>query len=322
MHGKLLSTNDVCQRQRFAYWQDLICDAIVNLDCSAPEPANFTGSIHVHDLGNLRLSTMVSDQMSLFRSPQRISRAREDCLLVAIESHAQSFGAQDGREALLQKGDFALFDSVRPYDVGFRPGFQHLVIKIPRHALQNRIGPLHNLTGTRIRGDHGAGLLASQFFRTLRAELEHLDEATATRLAETGLDLLAAALADMSGSVRLGESAHQGAWIGRIKNFINTHLADPTLSPGTIAAALGISTRYLSALFSDEEMSIERYIWDRRLIKCHAALGNPAQNGCSISSIAFGWGFNDMSHFSRVFRNRFGLSPREYRLMQATSSER
>src|SRR5664279_4557298 len=80
MHGKLLSTNDVCQRQRFAYWQDLICDAIVNLDCSAPEPANFTGSIHVHDLGNLRLSTMVSDQMSLFRSPQRISRAREDCL--------------------------------------------------------------------------------------------------------------------------------------------------------------------------------------------------------------------------------------------------
>jgi AraC-like DNA-binding protein len=317
MHGKLLSTNDVCQHQRFAYWQDLICDAIVNLDCSAPERANFKGSIHVHDLGNLRLSTMVSDQMSLFRSTQRISRVREDCLLVAIESHAQSFGAQDGREAQLEMGDFALFDSVRPYDVGFRPGFQHLVIRIPRRALQNRVGPLHNLTGMRIRGDRGAGRLASQFFRTLRTELEYLDQATASRLGETGLDLIAAALADMSGDVRLDESAHRGAWIARIKNFINTHLADPMMSPGMIASALGISTRYLSALFSSEAMSIERYIWERRLVKCHDALGNPAQKGCSISSIAFGWGFNDMSHFSRVFRNRFGVSPREYRLTQS-----
>ena len=55
MYGKLLSTNDVGQHQRFAYWQDLVCDAIVNLDCSAPEPANFIGSIQVHDLDNLRL---------------------------------------------------------------------------------------------------------------------------------------------------------------------------------------------------------------------------------------------------------------------------
>ena len=317
MYGKLLSTNDVGQHQRFAYWQDLVCDAIVHLDCSAPEPANFNGSIQVHDLDNLRLSAMMSDQMSLIRSPQRISRAREDCLLIAIESHAESFGAQDGREAQLQIGDFALFDSVRPYDVGFRPGFQHLVITIPRKALQNRISSLHNLTGMRIRGDCGAGRLASEFFRTLQIELEHLDPATASRLGETGLDLIAAALADIGGDAHLDESAHRGARIARIKNFIGTHLADPALPPGMIANALGISTRYLNSLFSKETLSVERYIWERRLIKCRDALGNPAQTGCSISSIAFGWGFNDMSHFSRVFRNRFGVSPREYRLIKA-----
>jgi len=316
MHGKLLSTNDVGQRERFAYWQDLICDAIVNLDCRAPEPAHFAGSILVHDFGELRLSTMESDQMSLIRSPRRISRVREDCLLIAIESHAQSFGAQDGREAQLLKGDFALFDSTRPYDVGFRPGFQHLVIRIPRTALQNRVGPLHNLTGVRIRGDRGAGRLASQFFLTLRTELDHLDEVTAARLGQSGLDLIAAALADVSERAIPNESAHRSAWVLRIKDFINTHLADPALSPGAVAAAMGISTRYLSALFEEEAMSVERYIWERRLIRCRDALGNEAQRACSISSIAFGWGFNDMSHFSRVFRNRFGISPREYRLTQ------
>lgn len=313
MDGRLLSTSDVCQRERFAYWQDAICDAIVNLDCRAPEPALFGGSILVHEFGELRLSTMKSDQMSLVRSPQRISRVREDCLLIAIEGHARSFGVQDGREAQLLKGDFALFDSTRPYDVGFRPGFQHLVIRIPRAALQNRVGPLHNLTGVRIRGDGGAGRLASQFFLALQTELDHLNEAAAARLGQSGLDLIAAALADITERAIPNESAHRSAWVLRIKDFINTHLADPALSPPMVAAALGISTRYLNALFAEETMSVERYIWERRLTRCRDALASGAQRASSISSIAFGWGFNDMSHFSRVFRNRFGSSPREYR---------
>lgn len=320
MLGELHSTKDVSKRQRFSYWQDLICDILVNLDCSAPQPADFTGSIYNQYFANLQISTMVSDQMSLFRSPQRIARAREDYFLVAIEGRSRSFGAQDGREALLDKSDFALFDSTRPYDVGFKPGFQHFVIKIPRKALLNRVGPVHNLTGMRIRGDRGAGRLASQFFRTLQEELNHLDEATATRLGETGLDLLAAALADMSAEARLDGKATRAAWVARIKSFINSHLGDPTLSPAMIAAALGVSTRYLSMLFADEEMSIERFIWDRRLKKCLAALGDPAQKGCTISAIAFGWGFSDMSHFSRSFRERFGLSPREYRHEAARSA--
>lgn len=33
----------------------------------------------------------------------------------------------------------------------------------------------------------------------------------------------------------------------------------------------------------------------------------------SISTIALAHGFNDLSHFSRAFRDRFGMSPRGYR---------
>jgi AraC family transcriptional regulator, positive regulator of tynA and feaB len=35
----------------------------------------------------------------------------------------------------------------------------------------------------------------------------------------------------------------------------------------------------------------------------------------SISEIAFEWGFNDSAHFSRIFCNEFGLTPRAFRKM-------
>ena len=313
MAGNLFSTTDVPEHQRYAYWQDLICDVLVNLDCTVVERTRFSGSIYNQKFAGLQLSTMVSDQMSLVRSRERIARAREDEFLVAFEGRAQSFGAQDGREAVLETGDFALFDSSRPYDVGFKPGFQHFVLKIPRSALLGRLGSPHALTGTRIRGDSGAGRLASHFFRSLQQELDGLDQIEADRLGQIGLDLLAAALASMAAPRALHETATRTAWIARIEVFIESRLSDPTLSNKTVASALGISPRYLNMLFAGEKRSVERWIWEQRLRRCHLALADPAQRGRSISDIAFSWGFNEMSHFSRAFRQRYDLSPREFR---------
>jgi AraC family transcriptional regulator, positive regulator of tynA and feaB len=50
---------------------------------------------------------------------------------------------------------------------------------------------------------------------------------------------------------------------------------------------------------------------ENRLEACRKALRD--QPGRSISEIAWGWGFNDLSHFTKSFRARFGLSPREWR---------
>ena len=85
MAGNLLSTTDVPEQQRYAYWQDLICGVLVNLDCTVAERTRFSGSIYNQKFAGLQLSTMVSDQMSLVRSRERIARAREDEFLVAFE---------------------------------------------------------------------------------------------------------------------------------------------------------------------------------------------------------------------------------------------
>ena len=87
-----------------------------------------------------------------------------------------------------------------------------------------------------------------------------------------------------------------------------------------IAAAIGCSKRYLHKLFDGEADTLNAYIWQARLDRIRQDLADPAVAGNSITEIAFGRGFSSSTHFSRSFRESFGVSPRVYRLlMQGTS---
>jgi AraC-like DNA-binding protein len=60
-----------------------------------------------------------------------------------------------------------------------------------------------------------------------------------------------------------------------------------------------------------------KWLWRERLDRCHRELADPALRAQTIGETAYRWGFNDLAHFSRAFRERFGCSPRQWR-RQAT----
>jgi AraC family transcriptional activator of tynA and feaB len=101
--------------------------------------------------------------------------------------------------------------------------------------------------------------------------------------------------------------------INRIKAFIEQKLADSAINATLIASSVGLSSRYINSLFADEGTSLMRYVWKRRLENCRKDMLDPVHAGHRLSDIAFRWGFNDLSHFSRAFKQRFGCSPREFR---------
>ena len=80
-----------------------------------------------------------------------------------------------------------------------------------------------------------------------------------------------------------------------------------------VAEACKMTPRYLHHLFSSESETVARYILRRRLEECSRALTLPSQRGRTVTSIAFDYGFNSPTHFGRVFRARYGITPREYR---------
>ncbi len=74
-----------------------------------------------------------------------------------------------------------------------------------------------------------------------------------------------------------------------------------------------MTPRYLHHLFSNQDETLARYILRRRLDACARALVSETQRGRTVTAIAFDYGFNSPTQFGRVFRSKYGMTPREYR---------
>ena len=311
--GQLLSTSSVPPPQRLAYWTDLICDVYVQLDCDAIERNDFRGSIQTHALAHLKLSVVQSRAQRVLRTPGQISRSAEDYFLVSIQTRGTGLVRQDGREAVLQPGDFALYDSTRPYELGFAADFQQMVLMLPGHQLRSMVRDTEALTASPVSGREGAGHLMISMLQTLRTDIDALQPASAAAVANGVVDILVAGLHTLPAANRAGVSDLTGYHLARIKRLIDRRLSDPLLSVATIAAELQLSVGHVHRLFRNEAIPLARYIWNRRLEACQRDLLDPARAGRGIAEIAFSHGFNDAAHFSRSFRARYGVSAREHR---------
>jgi AraC-like DNA-binding protein len=139
-------------------------------------------------------------------------------------------------------------------------------------------------------------------------------------LLDQALDLVAMTLGERLQERRAIPSVHRSALLYRLKLHIETHLRDPDLALAGVAAALGISARYVNQLLAAEGTSFGRYVLTRRLEKCRRDLGDPGQAHRQVGEIAFAWGFNELGHFSRAFKERYGLAPRDWRLAIGTAT--
>ncbi|MEO3816736.1 helix-turn-helix transcriptional regulator [Plantactinospora sp. B24E8] len=112
----------------------------------------------------------------------------------------------------------------------------------------------------------------------------------------------------------LRPDAHRRTLVLRIRSFVQHHLGDPRLTPGSIAAAHHISTSYLHRLFQeDDDLTVSAWIRQQRLERPRRDLADPVFGTEPVSRIAARWGFTHAATFSRALRDAYGLPPRDYR---------
>jgi len=309
----LFTTDDAPTHRRLALWQDIVCDVFVQLDCKSDLGTAFHGAIASSQVGPAKCSTVSSSRQRVLRTPSRIARATEDFVLFALGRHGAGAVLQDGRETVIQPGEFAFYDTTRPYELRFDDDFTQTIFQVPRVMLHRRFAGSEPLTATSFTPDRPVERLASQFIAGLSEVADRLDDDTATRLADQAVDLLAMAMSELLGRPALASSTHRSALLYRLKAHVLAHLPNPDLGLAETAAALGISSRYINSLFADEDTSFQRFVLAQRLERCKRDLVSPTHAHRHISEIAFAWGFNDLSHFGRVFREHYGMSPRDWR---------
>jgi len=307
------STEEVGSAQRFDYWRDAISDAFVDLDPRRErDQGAFAGRIDGGEIGDVRLCTVRASTHEVFRAPALIRRRGGDFLFVSMLQQGNIVYAQDGRVAELQRpGEIVLYDSAKPYRVAFRADSRQLVLRVPREQLTTRLRRVDTVTALTVDGREGVAALACDLLQTLSGRLHDVDPAVTSPLLDNILDVLAAALAH--DRQHDGPDEHRGVHRQRAHDCIRRRFSEAGLTPGQIAHDIGVSERYLYALFQDEGTSPAKALMTERLARAHTLLAQSTMPAGTVEGLALRLGFKQAAHFTRAFKERYGLPPGQYR---------
>lgn len=218
---------------------------------------------------------------------------------------------QQGRECVLQPGQFTFFDLSRPCEIERSGDWEALAIQFPSSSFQPVV-----FQEALVRPRCPDSSADELFFNTAHG---FWDVAPTLEFRSHGLifDALRS-LSLMTSAFHSASDVKNNVRVDRALAFIEQRLDDENLSAGMVAEAQGVSRRHLDHCFTQTGRSVDAYIWDRRLVRAAEKLSQASLADRSLLQISLDLGFKGPSHFSKAFRNRFGMSPRAYRQRAAS----
>lgn len=298
----------------FESWRNIVSQSFVPLHVTSDHVDNFSARIRSRALGDVFISEIGANSHQVERTPALIARGDKKYFKLSLQLSGVGLLMQDNREAVLQAGDLAIYDTDRPYTLAFHKDFRSLVVMFPQSMIDLPREVIGQLTATRIAGDEGLARMVGPFLRHLTQNMDRLSGHSGLRMMHNTLDLVTTVLHSQL-DVREQDRgpSRRASVLQEIRVYIDENLADPSLNPNGIAAANFISTRHLHGLFQGQGATVSTWIRTRRLEHCRRDLTDPLLASAPVSVVAGRWGFVDASHFSRLFRSTFGEAPSDYR---------
>jgi len=232
--------------------------------------------------------------------------------LVTLQREGVAYVAQGGRSSEIRAGDLFMIDPARPFSIETEHIYTQSMYVEP-DSLRRLIPEADALTATAVSCSGGAARVLANFVDELFASANTLDEFQADHLANALPFMLGAAFSSTARQLATAPSRLRALHRQRVSDYLRDNLRDSALDANSVAQAVGLSTRYLYELFAGDKESLMKRVWSQRLEQCRSDLSSPTLAARSIGEIAYSWGFNDVAHFSRSFKQRYGVAPREFR---------
>ena len=217
-----------------------------------------------------------------------------------------------GETIALERGDIFITDSRREFMLDLRQPWRHLLITLPTGWLDGRVPRPESLAGAVLRDRPLARLWASHLAAGFALAGE-LSPAAATLFTRHSVDLLAQLLDESHLDSRTTAEAARDAMFVSACHVIALRCGEPDLTPDEIARDIGVSSRTLARVFAARDETVMRRVFDERVSQAARLLASPTSAHHSVTDIAFACGFNDLSHFGRVFAGKMQMTPSRWR---------
>lgn len=282
---------------------------------SAAEPAVFRAKLQRHELAGASLVRILTDPCAGQLPPGRSQFDGELYLGLQLNLSGCERVRMQHWDEHIHAGDMFLWRTDQRQSFEVLEQIHSVSLMIPWQLMREHLpGRKQPPEVCRINSRTGVGALLARQLIGLAEEIDAVPPSAHRTLCRTTIDLLGVALPEPRGGAKFNTMV---ALRERVLTYVAEHLHEDDLSPARIAAAHGISLRYLHALFAQGDATVAGYILESRLQACRQALAEPGCRNLQVSEIAFRWGFNSTSHFCRTFKQRFGMSPSEVRRMTA-----
>jgi AraC-like DNA-binding protein len=300
--------------ERFALWRET-----GRLPMTAePVDADSRRRFHIR----LRSLSGVSGRFTdLTATPLRLERenshyARDGLDMVSLTlmlgPHARHQFGGGGKLTVVQPGQILIKDFTQPATARWHISSRSLNLHLPRITVENTVGD-------KVRRLHGAVLSREGLSPMLEAQLltlaniaPRLKNATRAAALDATVELAASVIRCELGAP-IEDEANNGGLFAAAQMLIRKHLTSHDLSPELIARHLRCSRAHLYRMFAARGETVAKYVRELRLQRAYELLTRDKDGKEQIGNISYRCGFEDPVHFTRLFRQRYGLTPSELR---------
>lgn len=286
-------------------WVSMVRNDFLMVNCS-PLDKQFSTEMSRLSLGDFFISTVTSSPIRYTRDSHSIRRDPREETQLTLLLDGELRVRQNNRLSTLSAGEMVLYESTSPFELEWQNPYRAITVKIPTSLLASSVPMVADITATKIPGNSGRSALIKSMLGTLSTMVDNTPESELIGIETPFLDLLSVTLnAELVGQ-QVGSQCNKK--LLSIQNWLLKHLDDPDLDASNIANQHAVSVRTLNRLFAGQGTTVKKWLLQKRLESSYRLLTVGGIH--RVTDVALATGFKDLSHFSRVFHQAFGISPK------------
>jgi len=291
-------------------WTSVLNDTYGRWEVGKPDNSVFFATVKSYDNTIVKIIDCICDPCDAIRNRASVIADDRETLTIQLVLQGHEYIDFDNEKITLKPGDMLIWDSTKPMSFWVQERLHKLSVVLPLQRFRSWLPRTWFSIQHHIDGQSNSGRLLADHIKSLSTSVFNGGCKDDYALIDATIGLLLNALKVENA---VGPKPLRITQLYHTKQYMMANIQDPSLSPAMIAKAGRMSPRYLHWLFEPTDETVNQYIFKQRLDLCARDLLNPRMQNRKLSDIALFWGFSDATHFSKRFKQQYGVSPRSFR---------